>query len=281
MKKNQLLVILASIVLVAALFLLPKVVVKDDEKLSASSEQPELAPSATASSQPDLEDLHKKDIAPEDAEKLNSLRNNFQTVSDKQKKIIFADSLARMFIQLNKLDSAALYFEKIALLQPDEKNMLRAADSYYEAFSFSANPEKGKAYNAKARELYKQLLERNPANLDVKASMAMTYVTSENPMQGIMLLREVLEADPRNEHAIFNLGLLSMQSGQFDKAEERFKKLISINPNHLQGRFYLAVSYLEHGHKEEAIEQLEIVKSLDKDPAIQATVDKYLEDLRK
>jgi tetratricopeptide (TPR) repeat protein len=281
MKKNQLLVILISVLMAAGLFLLPKVVVKDDEKLATTGEQATVASAGMPSMQPDIEELHSKDVAPEDAEKLNSLRNNFQTVSDKQKKVIFADSLASMFIKMNKLDSAALYFDKIAQLQPNDKNTLRAAESYYEAFSFAVNPEKGNTYNVRARELYNQVLERNPKDLEVKARLAMTYVSSENPMQGVAMLREVLEADPNNEQAIFNLGILSLQSGQYDKAEERFKKLVAINPNHLQGRFYLAVSYLEHGHKEEAREQLEIVKSLDKDPAVQATVEGYLKDLQK
>ena len=44
-------------------------------------------------------------------------------------------------------------------------------------------------------------------------------------MQGIMMLREVLEEDPKNELALFNMGMLSIQSGQYDKAVERLVEL--------------------------------------------------------
>jgi hypothetical protein len=39
------------------------------------------------------------------------------------------------------------------------------------------------------------------------------------------------------------------------------------------------LSYLEGGKDEEAREQFEIVKESDPDPAVQATVDSYLEEI--
>jgi predicted Zn-dependent protease len=108
----------------------------------------------------------------------------------------------------------------------------------------------------------------------------MTYISSPNPMQGIMLLREVIAEDPKNELALFNMGMLSIQSGQHDKAVERLEELVKVNPNHTQGQLLLGIALMNTGDKRRAKEQFEKVKQLDKDPSVQATVDSYLKDLK-
>ena len=107
----------------------------------------------------------------------------------------------------------------------------------------------------------------------------MTYLSSKAPMQGITMMREVLAEDPKNEFALFNMGMLSIQSGQYDRAIERLEELRAINPNHVQGQLLLAVAYMNKGNKVKAREQFEILKKLDQDPAVQATADSYLKDL--
>ena len=99
-------------------------------------------------------------------------------------------------------------------------------------------------------------------------------------MQGIAMLREVLEKDPKNELALFNMGMLSIQSGQYDRAIERLKELVAINPSHIQGQLLLGLAFMNSGDKESARAQFEKVKEMDKDPAVQATVDSYLKDLK-
>ncbi len=48
--------------------------------------------------------------------------------------------------------------------------------------------------------------------------------------EGIMKLRAVLEQDPDNETAILQMGLLSLESGQIEKAAKRFEKLVLLQP---------------------------------------------------
>jgi outer membrane protein len=99
-------------------------------------------------------------------------------------------------------------------------------------------------------------------------------------MQGITMLREVLAKDPKNELALFNMGMLSIQSGQHDRAIERLEELVTVNPTHIQGHLLLGLAWMNKGDKEKARAQFEKVKQMDKDPAVQATVDSYLKDLK-
>ena len=41
---------------------------------------------------------------------------------------------------------------------------------------------------------------------------ALKLIESNNPMEGVFMLRKILEKEPKNKEALFNLGLLSIQS---------------------------------------------------------------------
>jgi tetratricopeptide (TPR) repeat protein len=48
--------------------------------------------------------------------------------------------------------------------------------------------------------------------------------------EGIMKLLTVTRIDSNNVRAIYYLGLFSLESGQLEKAEKRFEKLVSLQP---------------------------------------------------
>ena len=71
---------------------------------------------------------------------------------------------------------------------------MRAGDQYFEAYGFAVDEKKAAYLGEKTREFYQKSLANNPNLLAAKANMAMTYVSTQTPMQGIMLLREVPSA---------------------------------------------------------------------------------------
>ena len=59
---------------------------------------------------------------------------------------------------------------------------------------------------------YKKVLEINPKNLDAQTDLGVCYAEGTgNPMQGILMLREVVKENPEHESAQFNLGILSVK----------------------------------------------------------------------
>ena len=70
---------------------------------------------------------------------------------------------------------------------------------------------------------------------------------ADNPqsqMKGILQMRSLSEKYPENPDLQWNMGLFSMQSGQFEKATLRFKKVITLDAQRLDAYMQLAVSYL-------------------------------------
>lgn len=282
MNRSILIVILLATLLTGGLYSLPKVVVKSrEQKLSGGGKDSTQAPVSEQSEQTSTAaESHAAPLTAEQQQTVATLSQQFVSARDSKQKTNAVLQLSDFYLDIRKFDSAAKYAETLALLEPSEPNLVRAGDRYYDAFSFSADTKKTATLGAKAREWYQKALDKNPALLNVKANLAMTYVSTETPMQGILLLREVLANDPTNEVALFNLGLLSMRSNQYEKAVERFRQLLKGNPTNSKARFYLGVSLAQTGKNKEALEELLIVKGQEKDPTIQAAIAELEKDLK-
>ncbi|WP_428661068.1 tetratricopeptide repeat protein [Runella sp.] len=281
MNRSILIVILLASVLTGGLYSLPKVVVKSqDRKLSEGKDSTQASASENVEKPSTAAESHTTPLTAEQQHSVAALHQQFSSARDPKQKIKAISQLSDFYLDIRKFDSAAKYAETLALLEPSEPNLVRAGDRYYDAFSFAVDNSKSTALGAKAREWYQKALDKNPALLNVKANLAMTYVSTETPMQGILLLREVLASDPTNETALFNLGLLSMRSNQYEKAVERFRQLLKGNPTNSKARFYLGVSLAQTGKNKEALEELSVVKGQEKDPTIQAAIAELEKDLK-
>ncbi|WP_225986522.1 M48 family metallopeptidase [Rufibacter sp. LB8] len=296
MSKGKIALVVTAVVLVVLMALLPKVIINKEKGAGEFA-----AAGATATpdasdhdpNHPGHEDHATEAAAPANANPANAhivaspaqlkeiadMRAKFNREANSQAKAKLADELAQKYAAIAKHDSAGYFYEQVAQVKPGEQSFRKAADQYFEAFTFAATQERSAQLSQKAQSLYQQVLKNNPANLNAKTNLAMTYIAGPTPMQGITLLREVLAADPKNEKAIFNLGVLSMQSNQYERAVERFRELLAVNPNHVDGTFYLGVSLAETGKKQEAQKAFLKVKELSKEPEVLASVDSYLQRL--
>lgn len=276
MKKIQLVLIGLGITSVAALYLLPKVVVDND---ATGAKMENGAADSSATSDP-ISDSHENELSSQNRVQANQLIQKFLTAPSPEEKVTAAQVLAGIYKEEGLFDSAAYYWTSAAEVWPDNLFLIEeAGKANYEAFSFALDKVKVEALATKTRNFLGQVLEKDPSRLDLKTKIAMTYVSSANPMQGITLLREVLAEDPKNEDGLFNMGVLSMQSGQYNRAVERFEELVKVHPQNLQGQFYLGVSYFESKEKNKAKAQFEVVQKMTQDPMILSSVQGYLDKL--
>ncbi|UFH56233.1 tetratricopeptide repeat protein [Spirosoma sp. KNUC1025] len=279
MNKSVLFVVILAAALTAGLYTLPKGVVRNENKQlgGRTTQTPGSNDSHSTganAAETDATALHEKPISADQQKKLAALKAEFAAAGS-SKKVTVGEKLITLFHEINRYDSAAHYADVLAVAQPTEQNLLRAGDQYFEAYTFAVDSKKTATLGQKTREFYQQALAKNPNLLSAKANMAMTYVNTDTPMQGIMMLREVLQQDPTNELALFNLGMLSMRSNQYERAIERFRQILVTNPASRKAQFYLGVSLAEAGQKEEAKKVLAQVKQREKDPQILAAVREY------
>jgi len=65
----------------------------------------------------------------------------------------------------------------------------------------------------------------------------------EDQMKGILKMRALAESNPENADLQAQMGLFSMQTGQYEKAVARFEKVISLDDKRVNAYMQLAVSY--------------------------------------
>ena len=112
-----------------------------------------------------------------------------------------------------------------------------------------------------------QVIPRQPAGLaqeDIPTTLeeaapvdpvlaAVEKVRGANPMEGILELKALAEAEPPNVDAVIELGRFSIQSGQLDKAKERFVQAIDLAPERAEPLVQLGMLELDGGNPAEAL----------------------------
>ena len=94
----------------------------------------------------------------------------------------------------------------------------------------------------------------------VSVERALTLIQGSNPMEGIFMFREILQEDPKNTDALYYLGLLSNQTGQYENAVERFNQLISIDSSDKRAYLQLGISNYQLGNIEIADSLFNIIR---------------------
>lgn len=259
MNYSQLLLIIGGVVLSIFLYSLPRVVVENEADAQVES--------------------HDFSITDEDASAMQSLRLKVSSMGN-EISYNFADSLARLYLKYGLVDSASHYTD-LALARDSSLNtILSASEIYYLAFERAITQDQLRNFGLKSRKVLEKIVAIDSTNLVARTRLAMTLVTTASPMVGIGMLREVLEIDSEFRPAIINLGLMSIQSGQYDRGVERFQKLIDMDPFDLEAMLYLGICYKELRKNEMAKSLFEkIVDEESADPALKLSAQEYLEDL--
>ncbi len=100
-------------------------------------------------------------------------------------------------------------------------------------------------------------LMENEVEVDMQIEKGISRtLNGEAPMQGIAILRDVLVKDPDNIKVQYALGVLSVISMQYDKAEERFRKVSDHRDLDKEAAKFVAEVYVKEGKKNMVIESL-------------------------
>lgn len=190
--------------------------------------------------------------------------------------------LAGFWDSLNVSYAGAFYTYKLAEADPTEMTWYMAGSKFYNAANFSTDSLMTMDAIRHAKQAFEKVLAINPANLEAKNALAVCIIQGDNDvMKGVGMLKEVVAKDSNNIQATFTLGMLSMQSGQFDKAVERFEKLVKLQPFNPEYYFYLGEAYAKKGDTKKAIKTYETCKTLLTDKEAKKEVDNIINKLNQ
>ena len=172
-----------------------------------------------------------------------------------------------------------------ALLENSEKSLTFAAQLLVDRLTtMDAPPEIQNWMAVKAKVLLDKALVMNPNNDSAIINLGACYLLgniSDNPMAGILKVKEVVDKNPQNAYGQFILGLGGKKSGQYPKAIERFLAVLKLEPGNWDAMMNLAECYELNNQKELAIEWYLKVKTLVNIPEFVKILDQRINELRK
>ena len=178
----------------------------------------------------------------------------------------------------------AYYTGKAAKLENSEKSLTFAARFFLES-ARKQDDEGLKNWMAKeSKQLFEKALLLNPDNDSLKVGLGSCYIfgnVADNPMQGIMMIREVAERDPSNMYAQYMLGVGGLLSGQADRAVERLSIVAANQPDNVEVKLLLAEAYERKGDKQNAVKWYESVRPHIANPEILQEIDRRIQSLKK
>lgn len=276
-RKTQLLLILIVCGLIALIFFngrnKPSALVKDGVNMPGTGQ-------TAATSALDFNKIEaevKKQLSKQEAEELSRTEKAAANLPEKEKAL----RLAVKYDSLQQPALAGFYYQRVAEAEKNnEKYWYLTGKKFFEAQAMAEDSSAFVSLMNLSTEAYRKTIALNPQNLDAKAELAVNYIEgTANPMQGVGLLREVIQADSTNKKALLYLGIFSMRSNQYPKAIERFEKLIALDPLNPYYYRYLADAYLASGRKADGKKALLKYKSMVQDARLRKEADEVLNTL--
>ena len=206
----------AGFLLVLVLFLVTAV-----SKMRPASTTTQTVPPATAAPTPAV------DAAPLSAQLEEQVRAIEEEIAQREgeARIARQRDLVALYFGAGRLDRAALEQQKIADATGTADDWKRVGDLLYDWMETVPDQDQQRKAGiaGQAIEAYQRVLTQEPDNHDVRTDMATAYLSSNNPMQGVAEVKQVLDADPNHLHARFNYGIMLAMIGRSELSIEQFE----------------------------------------------------------
>lgn len=223
-------------------------------------------------------------LTPQQKIRLNGIETQLQTAPPEEK-IHLNHQLARYWYDTLKLwEPYAWYTGEAARLENSGNSLTFAAHLFLGSLRTEDDGQLKHWKAHEAKDLFERALKVAPANDSAAVGLGATLLFGEiaaTPMEGIQKLREVVQRDSANTYAQMTLGQASLVSGQWDKAIERFEKVVRLQPKNLEAILSLADAHERAGDKKSAVLWYRKSLPLSTIPGLREEVERRINDLSK
>lgn len=226
----------------------------------------------------------KDSLPPTLQKKIIKLEQEAQSASDANKIDIYTHLATLWKDSVSFAPSYLFYTAEAAKLENSEKSLTFAAQQFVDNLLSIDDPSIQNWLATQAKVLFDKALVINANNDSSKIGLGACYIfgnISNNPMTGILPVREIATKNPNNLYAQLVLGLGGKKSGQFDKAIERFLIIANQQPSNIVVCLHLAECYEQKGDKKNATVWYTKAKDLVKNPQIIGELELRIKELNK
>lgn len=215
------------------------------------------------------------------ADTVSTIENELAAIRDSSQMAVVFNKLSATY-ERAKFYRPAFYYKALAAkLENSEKTLTFAGQLLLELMENEHDRSLQLWEASEAITVLERALQINGKNEEATLALAAAYIQgSDQPMKGVMMLREMTKEQPDHVAANMLLGRMSIQSNQLDKAVTRFETVLKKEPNNKEALYFLAQAHEGLGNKAKAIETLEKLKTIVNKPEFSKDIDQHINSLK-
>ncbi|MBK8954400.1 MAG: hypothetical protein IPM34_02450 [Saprospiraceae bacterium] len=187
---------------------------------------------------------------------LNVLNTKFSNVSTGADSIEVYKEISGYWFRQGAHSIAGSYARQVASLEKTAESWKIAGTTFLYGLESETDPKQKLFCQQMAVSSFDQALSLDPdeAEYEMYKALAFVKLPGNEPMKGIRMMLDLEKKVPEYLPLQIQLAELGMQTGQFEKAESRLKKVLKADPVH-QKTNCLMVDLLNQTHRTQEIEK--------------------------
>lgn len=199
----------------------------------------------------------KSALQAEQLEILSALDRQLETATNDKEKAFALKDISAFWYKNIQLPLAGSYAEEVASIEKADSSWSVAGGTYFTALVSAQDPGI-RGYCAKhAVTAFENAALLAPEKIEHQVNLALVWAEDpppNNPMQAVLMLRDLESKHPENPSVYNALGRLAIKTGQWQRAIERLEKSWNLNKNNPNTPCLLARAYQGIGNTTKATE---------------------------
>ena len=203
----------------------------------------------------------KSTLPPNQASAIAALELNVEDAKSDSSRMDALKILSGKWYEFRQPAIAGFYAEKVAEQETSEAGWSITGTTYTLCVQQSNDQDMRDFCSGRAVQAFENAISINPDEPIHRINLALLYTEAppkENPMQGVLMLRELNEKYPENVSVLVQLGRLGIKTGQYERAAQRLEQAMKIDPSSQNAACLLAEAYQQLGKSNEAVPLLAI-----------------------
>jgi len=190
-------------------------------------------------------------------EELAGLEKQIQASTNEEQRIQLLKSLSGLWYNFGQLPIAGGIAEQVAELESADSSWSVAGGTFFTALLAEKDPKVRQYCASHAVKAFESAASLAPDKVEHRVNLALVWAEDpppDNPMQAVLMLRELESKHPENASVYNALGRLAIKTSQWQRAIDRLEKAWSLDKNNPNTPCLLAKAYEGIGNIEKATE---------------------------
>lgn len=178
-----------------------------------------------------------KHISAAQTEEAAGIEKQIRATTDEDQRIKLLKSLSGLWYDFGQLPVAGGFAEQAAELENADSSWSVAGGTFFSGLLAAKDPAVRQYCASHAVKAFESAASLAPEKVEHRVNLALVWAENpppNNPMQAVLMLRELEQKHPENASVYNALGRLAIKTGQWQRATERLEKAWSLdkkNPN--------------------------------------------------